>query len=99
MWKKPPITLNFDVYLYNWTNPTNLTEDDYEKPIVEQIGPYRFTEITDKSQIRWHPKNSTISYNRRSVYFFNAEESVGRLEDKITTINAVAMVRTLIENL
>lgn len=96
MWKKPPIALNFDVYLYNWTNPSNLTDDDFVKPIVQQVGPYRFTEITEKSKIRWHPKNFTISYKRRSVYYFNPEESVGRLDDKITTINVVAMVRIVI---
>lgn len=92
LWKKPPIALNFDVYLYNWTNPSNLTEEDFEKPIVQQIGPYRFTEITDKTKVRWYPKNSTISYRRRSFYYFNPEESVGRLDDLITTINVVAMV-------
>lgn len=96
LWKNPPIALNFDVYLYNWTNPTNLTEDDFEKPIVEQIGPYRFTEVTEKSNVKWHPKNLTISFDRRSVYYFNAEESVGRLDDMITTVNAVAMVRVSI---
>lgn len=95
MWKKPPITLNFDVYLYNWTNPSNLTSADFEKPIVQQIGPFRFTEITDKTKIRWHPNNFTISYNRRSFYYFNEEESKGRLDDKITTVNVVAMVRQI----
>lgn len=88
--------MNFDVYLYNWTNPTNLTDESFEKPILQQIGPYRFTEITEKSKIRWHPKNFTISYKRRSVYYFNPEESVGRLDDQITTVNAVAMVKITI---
>lgn len=92
MWKKPPIPLNFDVYLFNWTNPTNLSSADYEKPVVEQIGPFRFREKTDKTDIRFHPKNRTISYRRRSYYYFVEEESVGRLDDKITTLNAVALV-------
>lgn len=92
MWKKPALPLNFDVYLFNWTNPTNLSKSDFEKPIVEQIGPYRFREIADKTNIRFHP-NKTISYKRRSYYYFVEEESVGRLDDKITTLNAVALVR------
>lgn len=64
-------------------------------PKVQQIGPYRFTEVTDKTKIRWYPKNSTIGYKRRSFYYFNEEESVGQLDDKITTVNAVAMVSIL----
>lgn len=99
LWKDPPIPLKFDVYLYNWTNPRNLTEDDFEKPILQQIGPYRFTEITNKTKIRWHPKNQTISYRRRSVYHFDPEGSVGRLDDLITTVNVVALVRIFVLNL
>lgn len=92
LWKNPPLKLNFDIYLFNWTNPCNLTEDDYEKPILKQIGPYRFREIPTKTKIKWHPKNSTISYRRKSTYFFVEEESAGRLDDTIVTINAVAVV-------
>lgn len=91
LWKNPPLKLNFDIYLFNWTNPCNLTADDYEKPILKQIGPYRFREIPTKTKIRWH-KNSTISYRRKSTYFFVEEESAGRLDDTIVTINAVAVV-------
>lgn len=92
LWKNPPLKLNFDIYLFNWTNPCNLTADDYEKPILKQIGPYRFREIPTKSKIKWHPNNKTISYRRRSTYFFVEEESAGRLDDTIVTINAVAVV-------
>lgn len=92
MWRKPPLTLNFDIYLFNWTNPTNLTENNYEKPILEQIGPYRFREVGVKTKVYWHSKNSTISYRKRNTYYFDAEGSVGRLDDKITTLNIVAIV-------
>lgn len=92
LWKKPPLSLNFDIYLFNWTNPTNLTQSDYEKPILEQIGPYRFRETGQKTRIKWHPENSTVSFRRRNTYHFDAEGSVGRLDDKIITLNAVAIV-------
>lgn len=95
MWKNPPVLLNFDIYLYNWTNPCNLTSDDFEKPILKEIGPYRFREKTLKTKIKWHNHNSTISYRRKSVYYFIEEESAGRLNDKIVTINAVAVVSDL----
>lgn len=96
MWKNPPVMLNFDIYLYNWTNPCNLTKDDYEKPILVEIGPYRFREKSMKTKVKWHKDNSSISYRRKSTYYFVEEESVGRLDDKIITINAVAVVRSQI---
>lgn len=92
VWKNPPLSLNFDVYLFNWTNPSNLTKEEYEKPILQQIGPYRFREKPMKTKVRWHPENGTISYRRKSTYYFVEEESVGQLDDRITTINAVAVV-------
>lgn len=92
VWKNPPLSLNFDVYLFNWTNPRNLTTDEYEKPILQQIGPYRFREKPMKTKVRFHPENGTISYRRKSTYYYVEEESVGRLDDKITTLNAVALV-------
>lgn len=92
LWKTPPVPLVFDVYLYNWTNPSNFSSQDFVKPILREIGPYRFREVTDKTHVRWNPKNSTISYRRKSTYFFDAEGSVGKLDDMITTVNVVALV-------
>lgn len=97
MFKAPPLELYFDIYLFNWTNPSNLTNEDFEKPILQEVGPYRFREIPMKTKIKWHPKNYTISYRRKSVYYFIEEESVGRLDDKIVSINAVAVVSYQIE--
>jgi len=41
MWKKPPIPLVMNVFLFNCTNPEQLLEKNY-KPEVVQMGPYRF---------------------------------------------------------
>lgn len=95
MWKNPPLKLFFDIYLFNWTNPCNLTDADYEKPILEELGPYRFREIPMKTKVKYHPSNFTISYRRKSTYYFVEEESIGRLDDKIVTINTVAVVSAL----
>lgn len=90
--ENPTSTLDFDIYLFNWTNPQNFIIDDYEKPILEQIGPYRFREKPSKTNVQWHPDNSTISYQRRSSFQFVPEESAGRLDDVFTSINPVAVV-------
>lgn len=91
-WKTPPMELHLDIYLYNWTNPEefgNLSS----KPILQQLGPYRFIDKPDKVNISWHPANSSVTYRRRSFYYFDAAGSAGSLDDEITTLNAVALVR------
>lgn len=93
-WKNPPLELNFDVYFFNWTNPTNFTSAEYVKPILEEIGPYRFREKTEKTRIHWNNLNSTVSYRKRSTYYFVPEESQGCLDDVIITLNMVAIVST-----
>ncbi|XP_067623366.1 protein peste-like [Eurosta solidaginis] len=89
-WKSPPMSLSLDIYLFNWTNP-----DDFKnlstKPSFEQLGPYRFTEIQDKTDIQWVPENSTVTYRRKSDYYFDAEGSNGTLDDVVVTLNAVAL--------
>lgn len=94
VWRKPPMDLNFDVYLFNWTNPCNFTTEQYQKPILQQVGPFRFKESPEKFNIRWHPKNSTVSYHKRSRYHFDEAGSKASLDDEITALNVIALVCT-----
>lgn len=89
-WKKPPIPLYLDIYLFNWTNPEDI-KNSSTKPIVKQIGPYRFRDYPDKHNISFHDNNSTVSYRKFSTYFFESDMSNGTLDDIITTVNMVAI--------
>lgn len=89
-WKTPPFPLSFDIYFYNWTNPEDLYNHS-TKPILVQMGPYRFTEVPDKVDIVFHPENNTVSYKRKSDFWFDEEGSVGSLDDEVTILNAVAI--------
>lgn len=79
--------LYFDVYFFNWTN-----SEDFEtkKPIMKEIGPYRFREIRDKKNITFNA-NSTVTYRIMSTFYFEAEGSNGTLDDVITQLNIVAV--------
>lgn len=86
----------FDIYLFNWTNPSDLNgKKDYQKPILEQLGPYRFREKHMKTRMEWHPHNYTVSYKRKGTYFFDEKGSKGRLNDKIVSINTFAAVSNI----
>ena len=83
--------MTLDIYLYNWTNPEDFLNHTI-KPIVVECGPYVFVEQPDKVNITWHPENSTVSYMRKSRFYFDEEKSGGSLDDVITSLNVVALV-------
>lgn len=91
MWMVVPIPLNLDFYIFNWTNPEEFLIPG-KKPHVTQLGPYRFREKFEKTDVIWNRKNSTVTYKNRKTYWFDPEGSNGTLEDKVTALNAVAVV-------
>lgn len=90
-WEVIPFPLNFDVYLFNWTNPEKF-HDTSTKPHFQELGPYRFLEISKKVKINWHSHNHSVSFRRKNFYHFDQEGSRGHLDDKITTVNIVGYV-------
>uniref|UniRef100_A0A182W0M9 Scavenger receptor class B n=1 Tax=Anopheles minimus TaxID=112268 RepID=A0A182W0M9_9DIPT len=89
-WVSPPFPLAMDVYFFNWTNPEDITNHS-TKPILEELGPYRFIEHPTKVDIEWHDENATVSYRKKSLYYFDEEGSNGSLDDVISSINIVAV--------
>lgn len=89
-WVTPPFPLALDIYFFNWTNPEELTNHS-TKPIVEELGPYRFTERPEKVDIVWHDHNATVSYRKKSLFYFDEQGSNGSLDDIISSINLVAL--------
>lgn len=92
-WRKPSEPLHTNLYLYNWSNPEDFS-NPHTKPIVKDCGPYSLIEKPEKVDIKWHSHNDSVSYRRKSFYYFDAEHSGGRLDDKIVALNVVAMVGT-----
>lgn len=84
--------MTLDIYLFNWTNPEEFLNDTTKANLVE-LGPYVFVEKPDKVNITWHPENSTVSYMRKSRFYFDEEKSKGSLDDVITSLNVVPLVR------
>lgn len=89
------MSLYFDVYFWNWTNPDEFLQtensDEINVPKFTQLGPYRFKETRDKEDVTFHERDSTVTYNPISYYYFDAEGSNGTLDDVIVNINIVAI--------
>lgn len=82
--------LYLDVYFFNWTNPEEFL-DETKKPIMNEVGPYRFREIRDKRNITFNDHNSTVSYRTFNTFHFDEDASNGTLDDVITQLNIVAV--------
>lgn len=95
VWKKTPIPLTLEFYFFNWTNPEEIRNKSV-KPNLEQVGPYKFTEIKEKVDVVWND-NGTVSFRQLRWWYFNASRSNGSLDDLITTLNPVAVVCTYLE--
>lgn len=91
-WKVSPLPLDFDIYLFNWTNPEDYYDGSPRKPRFEQLGPYRFRETPDKVDIVWHEANNSVSFRKKAIFHFDAEGSNGTLSDIITTVDTVTHV-------
>lgn len=90
IWKNPPLPMAMDIYLFNWTNPEDF-KNASTKPILVECGPYVFIEKPDKINIVWHPENSTVSFQKKSLFYFDEKRSKGKLDDVITSINVVPL--------
>ncbi|CAD7080065.1 unnamed protein product [Hermetia illucens] len=89
-WRVPPIPMSLDVYFFNWTNSEDFMNKTI-KPVLQELGPYRFTEKPEKVDIVWHPENASISFRKKSIFFFDQEGSSGYLHDNITALNIIAL--------
>ncbi|CAH0555939.1 unnamed protein product [Brassicogethes aeneus] len=86
IWKKNPVPMKIDFYFYNWTNPQDI-HNVTVKPKFVELGPYRFIETKEKSNITWNANNNTVTFNHVKKWYFDPENSPRSLFDEITTLN------------
>lgn len=87
-WKNPDVPLYMNIYLFNWTNPEQLFDEDFVPNLVE-LGPYTYRDKFERVNVTWN-KNKTVSFRRRRFWYFEPTKSRS-LSDKITIINPVAV--------
>ncbi|EDV99356.1 GH13075 [Drosophila grimshawi] len=90
LWQSPNLSIAVNIYIFNWTNSEHFNDPNV-KPRFEELGPYSFTESQQKMNVVWHLENSTVSYLRRSRFYFNATASSGKLNDTIVCPNTLSV--------
>lgn len=93
-WIQTPLPMFAEFYMFNWTNPEQ-AYDHQVKPNFVEMGPYVFQEMHTRDDVQFFD-NATVGFNQTRVWHFRQDLSNGRLEDQITNLNTIAMVRVLI---
>lgn len=89
-WRKPPLPVYSQFYFFNVTNPEEILQG--EKPRLEEVGPYTYSELRDKADIQFGDNGTTISAVSNKAYVFERNQSVGDPKtDLIRTINIPAV--------
>ncbi|XP_018567458.1 scavenger receptor class B member 1 isoform X2 [Anoplophora glabripennis] len=84
-WAKPPVTPIIRIYIYNVTNADEFLNNG-SKPIVDELGPYVYTEKWEKKNITFH-ENGTLSFNQEKIYYFDESQSAGSEDDVVVVPN------------
>jgi len=87
MWSVLPEPMIASMYLWEVKNPEAFSKG--AKPVLEERGPYVFTEQHYKTNITWNDNNGTVTYKQIRKWNFVPELSNGTLEDKVTIFNPV----------
>ncbi|CAD1478955.1 unnamed protein product [Heterotrigona itama] len=69
LWSHFPLPLDFKIYLFNVTNPMEITAG--EKPIVEEVGPFFYDEYKHKENLVDREEDDSLEYNLKNVWHFN----------------------------
>ncbi|XP_058806100.1 scavenger receptor class B member 1 [Phymastichus coffea] len=75
LWKKPPIDVLINVYVFNITN-AEVFLSGAEKLKLKEVGPYVYQEILENTNVTWN-ENGTLSYIPRRTVIFRRDLSAG----------------------
>ncbi|XP_012221709.1 scavenger receptor class B member 1-like isoform X2 [Linepithema humile] len=86
IWKKPPLDLYLNIYIFNITNSEEFLHGK-EKLKVEQLGPYVYQEFLENDNVTFND-NDTITFIPRRKVVYVPEMSVGDpKKDKVMVPN------------
>ncbi|XP_025990530.2 sensory neuron membrane protein 1 isoform X2 [Solenopsis invicta] len=72
-WEKLPQPLDFNIYVFNVTNPTEIASGS--KPILQELGPFHYDLYRDKENVVDREEDDTVEYSLRQVWYFNEKKS------------------------
>ncbi|XP_012524477.1 sensory neuron membrane protein 1 [Monomorium pharaonis] len=93
-WEKLPQPLDFNIYVFNVTNPNEVSSGS--KPILQELGPFHYDLYRDKENVVDREEDDTVEYSLRQVWYFNREKSILPEDTEIYTFHPLMIAVTLI---
>ncbi|XP_076053206.1 protein croquemort-like [Oratosquilla oratoria] len=88
IWRETPMPVYLRVFFFNLTNPYDF-ETHGAKPILQEVGPYVFSEYHMKEDVTFH-ENHTVSFFQKRWWYWEQEMSGNNsLDDVLTLVNTV----------
>ncbi|XP_012524456.2 sensory neuron membrane protein 1 isoform X2 [Monomorium pharaonis] len=81
MWSAFPLPLDFKIYLFNVTNPTEIMEG--KKPKLQEVGPFFYDEYKLKFDLVDREDEDSVEYSMKSWWIFNPKKSKGLTGEEI----------------
>lgn len=91
IYDKMPFPLNYNIYLFNITNPEEVMKG--EIPHLQEVGPYCFKEWKERVDQEEDDSADTLTYTLLDRFHFDAEKSAPLTgNEPITSLNMILMV-------
>ncbi|BES93072.1 Sensory neuron membrane protein 1 [Nesidiocoris tenuis] len=94
IWKDLPQSLDFSFYIFNVTNPYEVQKG--AKPVLQEIGPYRYIEWKKKVDLLDNPDEDEITYSNLNIWYFQPEKSYPLTGDEVVTIPHLPLMSMLL---
>lgn len=90
IWKKPPLAVYLNVYIFNITNPVEF-QSGKEKLKVQELGPYVYQEFVQHDNITFND-NGTMTYIPRRKVVYVPEMSINNPANDIVNVVNVPLL-------
>ncbi|CAK9823842.1 Sensory neuron membrane protein 1 [Anthophora retusa] len=80
LWSNFPLPLDFMIYLFNVTNPTEIMAGG--KPVLQEIGPFFYDEYKEKVDLVDREEDDSVEYSLKATWYFNPSRSNGLTGDE-----------------
>lgn len=86
-WLAPDVQIYKDFYIFNWTNPSELSNG--VRPNLTQVGPYRYREYRNKTVVNVSADGCQVTYTQHKIFIFDRESTHSDFseDDVIQTLN------------
>nr|APZ81421.1 sensory neuron membrane protein 1b [Adelphocoris lineolatus] len=94
IWKDIPQSLDFNIWIWNVTNPMEVQNGG--KAVLQEVGPYRYIEWKKKVDLIDNPADDEITYSSLNTWYFQKDRSYPLTGDEIVTIPHLPLMSMLL---